>query len=158
MRSGTGFFQHGHTYLGHAVACAAALTVQKIIQRDGLLQAVRRSGDYLMGRLQDTFGNHPNVGDIRGRGLFLGMEFVQDRGTKAPFDPTLQINSTLKRVAMDNGLMCYPMGGTIDGRQGDHVLLAPPFITTEPELDEIVDRLDRALSRTFAQVAVATVT
>ena len=158
MRSGTGFFQHGHTYLGHAVACAAALTVQKIIQRDGLLQAVRRSGDYLMGRLQDTFGNHPNVGDIRGRGLFLGLEFVQDRGTKAPFDPALQINSTLKRVAMDNGLMCYPMGGTIDGRQGDHVLLAPPFITTEPELDEIVDRLDRALSRTLAQVAVATVT
>ena len=149
LRKGTGFFQHGHTYLGHAVACAAALAVQEVIERDGLLAQVGSRGELLMRRLRETFAEHPNVGDIRGRGLFIGLEFVADRGTRAPFDPALQINATLKRVAMDNGLMCYPMGGTIDGRRGDHVLLAPPFIATEDDVEQIVLRLQRALGRTL---------
>ena len=149
MRKGSGFFQHGHTYLGHAVACAAALAVQQVIERDGLLAQVRRRGEQFAGRLREAFGEHPNVGDIRGRGLFIGMEFVADRATREPFDPALQVNSTLKRIAMDNGHMCYPMGGTIDGRRGDHVLLAPPFIATEDDIEQIVLRLQRALGRTL---------
>jgi adenosylmethionine-8-amino-7-oxononanoate aminotransferase len=149
MRAGSGFFQHGHTYLGHAVACAAALAVQRVIERDGLLEQVRRRGDLLMARLHETFSEHPHVGDIRGRGLFIGLEFVKDRKSREPFDPGLQVNATLKRVAMANGLMCYPMGGTIDGRRGDHVLLAPPFIATEDDIDQIVLRLKRALGQTL---------
>jgi adenosylmethionine-8-amino-7-oxononanoate aminotransferase len=149
MRQGSGFFQHGHTYLGHAVACAAALAVQRVIQRDGLLAQVRGRGAHLMESLRRTFGDHPHVGDIRGRGLFVGLEFVRDRATGEPFDPALQVHATLKRLAMDNGLMCYPMGGTIDGRRGDHVLLAPPFTATEDEIDEIVLRLNRALAGTL---------
>jgi adenosylmethionine-8-amino-7-oxononanoate aminotransferase len=149
MRQGSGFFQHGHTYLGHAVACAAALAVQQVIERDGLLAQVRRRGELLMKRLHETFGDHPNVGDIRGRGLFIGLEFVKDRVSREPFDPALQIHATLKRVAMENGLLCYPMGGTIDGRRGDHVLLAPPFIVSEDDIDQIVLLLDRALGRTL---------
>jgi adenosylmethionine-8-amino-7-oxononanoate aminotransferase len=149
MRHGSGFFQHGHTYLGHAVACAAALAVQQVIERDDLLAQCRSRGELLMGRLRQTFGDHPNVGDIRGRGLFIGLEFVKDWASREPFDPALQMNATLKRVAMENGLMCYPMGGTIDGRRGDHLLLAPPFIATEDDIDQIVLRLDRALGRTL---------
>jgi adenosylmethionine-8-amino-7-oxononanoate aminotransferase len=155
MRQGSGFFQHGHTYLGHAVACAAALAVQQVIERDGLLAQVRSRGAWLMERLRRQFGDHPHVGDIRGRGLFIGLEFVNDRETQAPFDPALQVHARLKRAAMDEGLMCYPMGGTIDGRRGDHVLLAPPFIISEDDLEEIVLRLDRALGRTL-ETATAT--
>jgi adenosylmethionine-8-amino-7-oxononanoate aminotransferase len=153
LRKGTGFFQHGHTYLGHAVACAAALAVQEVIERDGLLVQVAARGELLMRRLRETFAGHPHVGDIRGRGLFIGLEFVADLGTRAPFDPALQINATLKRVAMDNGLMCYPMGGTIDGRRGDHVLLAPPFVATEDDVEQIVLRLQRALGRTLEKAS-----
>ena len=153
MRQGSGFFQHGHTYLGHAVACAAALAVQQVIERDGLLERVVARGELLLQRLREVLGQHPNVGDIRGRGLFIGLEFVADRTTREPFDPALQINATLKRIAMDNGLMCYPMGGTIDGRRGDHVLLAPPFIATEDDIEQIVLRLQRALGRTLEKAS-----
>jgi adenosylmethionine-8-amino-7-oxononanoate aminotransferase len=149
IRQGSGFFQHGHTYIGHATACAAALAVQRVIERDGLLAQVRSRGQRLMDRLHEAFDDHPHVGDIRGRGLFVGLEFVKDRDSREPFDPSLHVNATLKRVAMDNGLLCYPMGGTIDGRRGDHVLLAPPFIASEDEIDEIVVRLRRALGRTL---------
>jgi len=153
MRKGSGFFQHGHTYLGHAVACAAALAVQQVLERDNLLAQVRARGELLMQHLREAFGEHPNVGDIRGRGLFIGLEFVSDRTRREPFDPALQMNATLKRVAMDNGLMCYPMGGTIDGRRGDHVLLAPPFIATEDDIAQIVLRLQRALGQTLEKVS-----
>ncbi|MEB2317957.1 MAG: aspartate aminotransferase family protein [Pseudomonadota bacterium] len=152
MREGSGFFQHGHTYLGHATACAAALAVQKVIERDGLVAQVRSRGERLMRRLREALGDHPNVGDVRGRGLFVGVELVRDRGSREAFDPALQLHAVLKRVAMENGLMCYPMGGTIDGRRGDHVLLAPPFIVSEGEIDEIVLRLQRALGRTLDTV------
>jgi adenosylmethionine-8-amino-7-oxononanoate aminotransferase len=150
LRRGSGLFQHGHTYIGHAVACAAALAVQRVIARDGLLQAVQRQGQGLRERLHAAFGTHPQVGDIRGRGLFFGLELVADRASKAPFDPALKLHARVRREAMGQGLMVYPMGGTIDGRQGDHILLAPPFIVSDDDLDRIVQRLRAAVDAALA--------
>lgn len=145
MREGSGFFQHGHTYLGHAVACAASLAVQEVIEQEQLLRQVRARGDYLLEQLSHRWANHPHIGDIRGRGLFWGIELVQDRASKTPFDPAHKLHARIKQQAMSQGLMVYPMGGTVDGRYGDHVLLAPPFIIQEQEIDLLVDRLDRAI-------------
>jgi adenosylmethionine-8-amino-7-oxononanoate aminotransferase len=149
---GSGLFQHGHTYIGHAVACAAALAVQQVIDRDHLLEAVVRQGRGLNERLQDAFGQHPHVGDLRGRGLFRGIELVSDRHTKAPFDPALKLHARIRREAMARGLMVYPMGGTVDGRLGDHVLLAPPFIVSDADLDRIVERLQAAIDAAIASL------
>ena len=154
FRQGSGLFQHGHTYLGHAVACAAALAVQRVIQRDGLLAQVREREQQLQGLLQQALGDHPNVGDIRGRGLFWGVELVADRASKQWIDPAHKLHVRIKREAMAEGLMVYPMGGTVDGRCGDHILLAPPFISTPDELAQIVERLKRALNRSLAAVGV----
>ena len=142
---GSGFFQHGHTYMGHPVACAAALAVQRKIQALDLLANVREQGEVLESRLLDRLGNHAHVGDIRGRGLFRGIELVADRATKEPFDPALKLHAGIKAQAMDRGLIYYPGGGTADGVQGDHILLAPPFIIEKPEIDELVDRLSAAI-------------
>ena len=150
MREGSGFFQHGHTYLGHPVACAAALAVQKVIERDRLLPRVRERGAQFMARLRSRLGDHPHVGDIRGRGLFCGVELVRDRATKVPFDTKGQLHARVKREGMARGLMTYPMGGTIDGKQGDHILLAPPFIVEEGHLDLIVERLHAAIDAAVA--------
>lgn len=150
LRKGSGMFQHGHTYIGHPVAAAAALAVQKVIKRDKLLDAVKANGPYLAGRLREALGGHPNVGDIRGRGLFMGVELVQDRSTKQPFEPSLRLHAKIKAEAMQRGLLCYPMGGTIDGNLGDHVLLAPPFIATRADLDTIVERLAAAIDSSTA--------
>jgi len=150
---GSGLFQHGHTYIGHPVACAAALAVQRVIQRDHLLDAVRRQGEGLHARLTQAFGHHPHVGDIRGRGLFRAIELVADRGSKQPFDPALKLHARIKAQAMAHGLMVYPMGGTIDGRRGDHVLLAPPFIVGDADLDAIVDRLRLAVDAAIQDAA-----
>ncbi|HEY2862331.1 MAG TPA: aspartate aminotransferase family protein [Casimicrobiaceae bacterium] len=150
IAQGSGFFQHGHTYIGHPVACAAALAVQQIVQRDGLLAAVRKQGAQLRARLDAALGAHPHVGDVRGRGLLLGVELVADRAAKRPFDPALRLHARVKAEAMSRGLMTYPMGGTIDGRLGDHVLLAPPFIVSDDELGIIVDRLTAALDAAIA--------
>ncbi|MBS3647188.1 aspartate aminotransferase family protein [Pseudaminobacter sp. 19-2017] len=147
---GSGFFQHGHTYMGHPMAAAAALAVQEVIRRDDLLANIRAMGDRLDERLRQRFGNHHHVGDIRGRGLFRGVELVADRATKEPFDPKLKLNARIKREAMARGLMVYPMGGTIDGVRGDHILLAPPFIVEERDIDEIVSRLGEAVDAAFA--------
>jgi adenosylmethionine-8-amino-7-oxononanoate aminotransferase len=148
--NGSGFFQHGHTYMGHPLACAAALAVQETIRRDNLLANVREMGTLLRRRLGERFGNHAHVGDIRGRGLFQAIELVEDRLTKAPFDPERKLHAKVKKAAMTRGLMVYPMGGTIDGQKGDHVLLAPPFIVTADQIDEIVDRLGNALDDALA--------
>jgi len=145
LRKGSGVFQHGHTYIGHPVAASAALEVQKVIERDGLLGRVRSRGATMRRMLGDVFGVHEHVGDIRGRGLLLALEFVQDRASKTPFPPERRLHAAIKAKAMENGLMVYPMGGTIDGRQGDHVLLAPPFIATAADLSEIVSRLSDAV-------------
>jgi adenosylmethionine-8-amino-7-oxononanoate aminotransferase len=147
---GSGAFQHGHTYIGHAMACAAALAVQQVIRRDGLLERVQRQGAGLRERLLAAFGAHPQVGDIRGRGLFQAIELVADRATKAPFDPGLKLHARIKAQAMAEGLMVYPMGGTLDGQRGDHVLLAPPFIVDDAQLDIIVQRLARAVDAALA--------
>ena len=144
--AGTGFFQHGHTYMGHPMAAAAALAVQRVIRRDGLLENVRAMGDRLDARLRECFGQHPHVGDIRGRGLFRAIELVQDRETREPFDPARRLHARIKAESMARGLMVYPMGGTIDGARGDHVLLAPPFILTPDDVDEIVGRLSQAVA------------
>jgi adenosylmethionine-8-amino-7-oxononanoate aminotransferase len=152
---GSGLFQHGHTYLGHPVACAAALAVQQVIVRDHLLGAVQRQGEGLAARLRDALGKHPNVGDLRGRGLFRGIELVADRTTKATFDPALRLHVRIKAQAMARGLMVYPMGGTIDGQHGDHVLLAPPFTVSDSELDAIVERLAQAIDAALAELPLA---
>ncbi len=149
ITAGSGFFQHGHTYLGHAAACAGALAVQKRLYEDGLLARVGTLGALLDAKLKEAFGRHPNVGDIRGRGLFRAIELVEDRATSKPFDASSRVNSRLKKAALDAGLMCYPMGGTVDGVQGDHVLFAPPFIIEEAQLDELVTKFSVALSATL---------
>ena len=145
LRHGSGSFLHGHTYIGHPVAAAAALAVQEVIERDGLLQQVQRRGATLKRMLGDVFGQHEHVGDIRGRGLFVGIELVQDRATKEPFAPQRRLHAAIKSEAMARGLMVYPMGGTIDGQRGDHILLAPPFIVSASDLSEIVARLAEAV-------------
>lgn len=145
IADGSGAFQHSHTYTGHPLACAASLAVQKVIRRDNLLTNVRKQGAHLARRLQERFGNHPFVGDVRGRGLFQGLELVADRGTREPFDPKRKLHSQIKREAMVRGLMVYPMGGTVDGICGDHVLLAPPFIIDAAAIDTIVERLGDAI-------------
>lgn len=156
LRQGSGLFQHGHTYLGHPTAAAAALAVQRVIERDHLLAQVRHRGDHLRQALLARLGEHPHVGDIRGRGLFMGVELVQDRGRQAPFDPALKLHASIKAQAMRNGLLCYPMGGTVDGRQGDHVLLAPPFIASEADLDQIVDLLAVSINAALGLAAKGT--
>ena len=150
IAEGSGAFQHSHTYTGHPLACAAALAVQQVMRRDDLLANVRRQGAHLARRLQERFGNHPFVGNVRGRGLFQGLEIVADRGTKQPFDPLRKMHAQIKREAMARGLMVYPMGGTVDGAQGDHVLLAPPFIVNEADVDLIVERLGDAVDAALA--------
>jgi adenosylmethionine-8-amino-7-oxononanoate aminotransferase len=153
IRDGSGFFQHGYTYLGHAAACAGALAVQRVIEKRDLLKRVNRIGGELKARLEALFGNHPFVGDIRGRGLFIGIEIVADRMTKEPFDPALALNGKIKAAAMEEGLMCYPMGGTIDGRRGDHIIISPPYIIEERHIDEIIDKLSVAFDRALPAAA-----
>lgn len=148
--NGSGFFQHGQTYSGHATACAGALAVQRAVKNRGLLAKVRERGNGLEARLRARFGSHPHVGDIRGRGLFWALELVEDRASKRPFDAQRRISATLKLQALENGLMCYPMAGTLDGVSGDHVVLAPPYIITEAQLDEIVDKLARSIDEVIA--------
>ncbi len=153
IRDGSGFLQHGHTYMGHPTAAAAGLAVQRAIEAEGLLERVRVMGERLEASLTERFGNHRHVGDIRGRGLFRGLELVQDRATRVPFDPAVALNARVKKAAMGLGLMCYPMGGTIDGRQGDHILLAPPFIIDDDHVALITDKLGRAVDQAIASLA-----
>ncbi|EDT05559.1 aminotransferase class-III [Burkholderia ambifaria IOP40-10] len=147
---GSGFFQHGHTYLGHATACAAALEVQRVIAEEKLLDNVKARGEQLRASLRAHYDAHPHVGDVRGRGLFVGVELVRDRDSKATFDPALKLHAAVKREAMQRGLMVYPMGGTIDGVNGDHILVAPPFVCTAQQIDTIVERLSGAIDAALA--------
>ena len=152
IRQGSGAFQHGHTYLAHPLACAAALEVQRVIREERLLDRVKELGGHLERRLTDRFGNHRHVGDIRGRGLFWAIELVADRASRTSFDPALKLNQKIKAEAFANGLGCYPGGGTVDGIRGDHVLLAPPYIATSDEIDMIVDRLGRAVDLSLKNI------
>jgi adenosylmethionine-8-amino-7-oxononanoate aminotransferase len=152
IRNGSGAFQHGHTYLAHPLACAAALAVQEVIREDRLLDRVKERGKQLEQRLTERFGNHRHVGDIRGRGLFWAIELVADRASRASFDPALKLNQKIKAEAFANGLGCYPGGGTVDGIRGDHVLLAPPYIASADEIDLIVDKLGTAVDNVLRSV------
>ncbi|WP_339027666.1 aspartate aminotransferase family protein [Bradyrhizobium symbiodeficiens] len=152
IRAGSGAFQHGHTYLAHPLACAAALAVQEVIREDGLLERVKERGRQLEQRLTERFGNHRHVGDIRGRGLFWAIELVSDRASRTSFDPALKLNQKIKAEAFANGLGCYPGGGTVDGVRGDHLLLAPPYIASADEIDLIVDKLGTAVDNVLRSV------
>ena len=145
IENGSGFFQHGHTYLGHPTAAAAGVAVVNAMLDRNLIPRVKTQGDKLMAALRAQFGQHPNVGDIRGRGLFQGIELVEDRETKSPFASSRKIAGRIKAAAFDAGLICYPMSGTIDGQNGDHVLLAPPFIISDDQIDELVGKLSGAI-------------
>ena len=145
ITKGSAQLAHGHTYMAHATACAGALAVQKVIEDDDLLPQVRARGAYATDLLRDRLGQHAHVGDIRGRGLFIGLELVADRETKEPFVPELNVAAHVKQAAFENGLICYPSATSADGERGDHVLLAPPFIISESELDELTDKLAKSL-------------
>ena len=152
IEGGTGAFVHGHTYVGHPTACAAGLAVQKVFAEDNLIAQVGENGKVLAAKLQEAFGDHPHVGDLRGRGFFRGIEIVKDRQSNEPFDAKLAISMKIKKAAMNEGLVCYPMGGTIDGKSGDHVMLAPPFIYTHAHMDELIEKLGRVIDGVIAGV------
>ncbi len=149
IRNNSGFFQHGHTFMGHATAVAASLATLQAIKKEKLLENVVKRGKQIRAGLRDALGNHPNVGDIRGRGLFIGVEFVADRETKKPFDPALKTHNKVQQAAMDNGLLCYGMGGTIDGRRGDHVLIAPPYNLNESQQEEVVEKFSASATQSL---------
>ncbi|MEK9850536.1 MAG: aspartate aminotransferase family protein [Candidatus Puniceispirillum sp.] len=151
IEQGSGFFQHGHTYLGHPMACATALAVLGRLVDDKIAEGVTGKSAQLRAKLDAAFGQHPHIGDLRGRGLFLGIELVADRHSKQSFAPSLNIAGAIKQNAMDAGLMVYPSQGTIDGKHGDHVLIAPPFIITEDEMDLLVDRLHTAINNSIEE-------
>jgi len=155
FRDGSGQFQHGHTYMGHPTACAAALAVQNKIVALDLLTNVRLQGEVLVDMLHERFDNHPNIGNIRGRGLFQGIELVADRASKEPLDPQLQVHARIKTQAMQHGLICYPGGGTADGMSGDHVLLAPAFIIDAPDIVVMVNRLGDAIDAALESAGVS---
>ncbi len=156
IEDGSGAFVHGHTYVGHATACAAGVAVQRVFEETGIIEQVAVKGDILAGKLIEAFGDHPHVGDLRGRGFFRGIELVKDRETNEPFDGKHGLAMKIKKAAMDEGLICYPMGGTADGTvygpNGDHVMLAPPFIYTENHMDELIEKLGRAIDGSIAGI------
>ena len=152
LHNGSGGFLHGQTYQAHPVACAAALEVQRIIREDHLVDNVHKMGQRLETALTERFGNHRHVGDIRGRGLFWALEFVTDRGSKGVFDPSLKLNERVKAEGIARGVATYPMGGTIDGKQGDHVIVAPPYIVNAADVDMIVERLGDAVDAALKSV------
>ena len=145
IRNGSGFFQHGHTFMGHATAVAASLATLDVIRDEQLLDNVLQKGHAVRKELRAALAEHPNVGDIRGRGLFIGVEFVADRDSKEPIDPDRKTHNLVQRAAFTNGLMCYGMGGTIDGRLGDHILLAPPYNISAAQAGELVSKFVAAV-------------
>lgn len=150
--AGSGLLRNGQTFVNHAIACAAALAVQRTIDEEDLLANVRARGEQLRSRLREVFADHPNVGDVRGRGLFVGLELVADRATKEPLPTDLGLAPAIKACGIEEGLMTYPMSGTIDGVHGDHVLFAPPFICTADDIEEIVTRFERTLTAALRTV------
>jgi adenosylmethionine-8-amino-7-oxononanoate aminotransferase len=146
LAAGSGELKHGFTYMAHPVACAAGVAVQSFMRANDLQTAARRRGEELRQMLHEALGNHSHIGDIRGRGLFLGIELVLDRESKAPFDPRLRVYDRFKQAAMARGLLTYPGGGCIDGERGDHILLAPALTITAEEVTELVERLSAAIS------------
>ncbi len=153
IEQGSGFFQHGHTYIGHPTACAASLAVQQSIVEDDLLANVNKQGQYLQAQLEERFAQHPNIGDIRGRGLFRGIELVQDRASKAPLPLESMFHAKVKAQMMENGLLCYPGAGSVDGKLGHHILIAPAFIVGQTEIDFLVDTLDKSINQVLTSIS-----
>lgn len=149
LEAGSGTLQNGFTYMGHPLACAGALAVQKLIRETDLVRNVGAQGERLMKGLGGALGGHAHVGDIRGRGLFVAVEFVRERATNEPFDPAFRLHERAQRACAEEGLLVYAMPGTIDGKCGDHIMLAPPYIVDDATTDEIVALLARALARAF---------
>ena len=152
LKSGSGTFVHGQTYEAHPVACAAGLEVQRIIQEEGLLSNVRAMGALLERRLRERLERHEHVGDIRGRGLFFAVEFLEDRDSKRPFDPNRQLHERVRAHALKAGISIYPGGGTIDGKRGDHVIVAPPYISRPHHIEMIAERLEVAINQALASL------
>ena len=144
LRNGTGSFKNGFTYQAHPVSTAIALSVQKIIRRDGLVEQCRLMGIVLENLLKETLSVCKYVGNIRGRGLFWGIEFVEDKETKKTFDPEYGFGVKMQKRAFELGVAIYPGLATVDGKRGDHVLLCPPYTVTEAELTVIVKVVRRA--------------
>jgi adenosylmethionine-8-amino-7-oxononanoate aminotransferase len=142
----------GHTFTGHTLACTAGVAVQRIVARDQLVERVAQDGPELMARLRQRLGDLESLGDVRGRGFFIGLEFVIDRLSKRPFPPSLALHQRIRKRSLDNGLICYPMGGNVDGIAGDTVILAPPYNATPTELDEIADKLDLSIRQALAEL------
>ncbi|MNG02537.1 Adenosylmethionine-8-amino-7-oxononanoate aminotransferase [compost metagenome] len=151
VEQGSGHLKHGFTYMGHSVACAASLEVFRIVKEQNLLEAVQVRGAQLRDELQRTLGDHPNVGDIRGRGLFIGVELVADTETKEAFNPAVKLHARIRDAAFKNGLLIYPNGGTVDGSRGDHVLFAPAYTVSASEISEIVLRFRKSLDLAINQ-------
>jgi adenosylmethionine-8-amino-7-oxononanoate aminotransferase len=145
IESGSGALAQGHTYMGHPIACAAAVAVQEVIEDEQLLQNAQRMGNVLEQSLRDRFASRRYVGDIRGRGLFWALELVEDKNEKRPFAPSLKLAARIKREALERGLICYPSPGAADGSCGDNILLAPPYIINDTQIGEMVDILARTL-------------
>ena len=145
----------GHTFTGHTLACAAAAKVQEIVQRDQLVDRVRQQGPVLLTKLRDAIGDIEAVGDIRGRGHFVGIELVADRDTREPFDPELRLADVLRARTLEAGLICYPVSGTVDGVSGDVAIIAPPYIAGEVEFNEITDKFTASLKLALADIAAA---
>jgi hypothetical protein len=143
----------GHTFTGHTLACAAGVAVQRIVARDRLVERVAQDGAVLMARLRERLGDLEALGDVRGRGFFIGLEFVADRASKQPFPPALVLHQRIRARSLDNGLICYPMGGNVDGVAGDTVIIAPPYNASAAELDEIVDKLDVSVRQALKDVS-----
>jgi adenosylmethionine-8-amino-7-oxononanoate aminotransferase len=147
IKKGNGNFVHGHTYSQNPLACATGLAVLDYIDRHGLVARSAERGKYLLEKLKILY-RHPIVGDVRGLGLFAGVEFVRDRETKETFPPAMKVNARVNDLAFNKGLIVYPGGGGADGVNGDHVLIAPPFIITEEQIDELVAILDATIEET----------
>jgi len=147
IRKGSGFFQHGHTFMGHVTAVAAARATLAVIDDENLLENIVARGESIRTGLRELLGEHPNVGDIRGRGLFIGIEFVEDRQSKKPFDSSLKLHNKIQTTAMASGLLCYGMGGTVDGQYGDHVLIAPPYIIDETQEAELLEKFHASVTK-----------
>jgi adenosylmethionine-8-amino-7-oxononanoate aminotransferase len=140
-------FAHGHTYIGHAAACAAGVAVQEVIERDKLLARTRQMGTSLSELLNDHFADHPNVGEIRVRGLFAALEFVSDRASRAGFEDGRSMPDDLRQAAMREGLICYPAAISVDDRTVPHILLAPPMIADQRHLEQGIIKLANTVNR-----------
>ncbi len=152
IQQGSGNLWNGHTYMSHAIACAGALAVLKVIEEDQLLGAVRSRGTKFKKMLENTFADHPHIGDIRGRGLFWGLEIVKDKKTKEPFPAELNLAGKIKADILENGMLSYPSQGCVDGIRGDHILLAPPYTVTDEELDIIIEKTLNSLNNQLSKM------